>query len=35
LFLRLKPWMPKGLSYCWKCAKFTKRKRQHKGRCKF
>lgn len=26
--------MPKGLNYCGTCAKFTKRKRSHNGRCK-
>lgn len=25
--------MPRGLNYCGTCAKFTKRKRSHNGRC--
>jgi hypothetical protein len=33
LHSRLRSWMPKGLNYCGDCDKFTKRKRQHKGRC--
>ncbi|KAH6717022.1 hypothetical protein DL95DRAFT_450980 [Leptodontidium sp. 2 PMI_412] len=33
LHLRLKSWMPRGLNYCGTCAKFTKRKRSHNGRC--
>ncbi len=35
LHFRLKSWMPKGLNYCGECGKFTKRKRQHNGRCEF
>ena len=34
LHYRLSSWMPKGLNYCGTCAKFTKRKRSHNGRCK-
>jgi len=33
LHYRLSSWMPKGLNYCGTCAKFTKRKRSHNGRC--
>lgn len=33
LHSRLRNWMPKSLNYCGQCNKFTKRKRQHKGRC--
>lgn len=35
LHYRLSSWMPKGLNYCGTCAKFTKRKRSHNGRCEF
>jgi hypothetical protein len=34
LHYRLAAWMPKGLRYCGTCRKFTKRKAQHRGRCK-
>ena len=27
--------MPKGLYYCGTCERFTRRKRGHKGRCKY
>lgn len=33
LHFRLRTWMPKGLNYCGRCGKFTKRKKQHNGRC--
>ena len=34
LYWRLRLWMPKGLRYCSRCAKFTRRKRNHRGICK-
>jgi hypothetical protein len=34
LHRRLKPWMPRNLNYCGECERFTKRKKQHNGRCK-
>lgn len=33
LHFRLASWMPKGLNYCGTCAKFTRRKKSHHGRC--
>ena len=33
LHARLRSWVPKGLNYCGTCEKFTRRKRNHKGRC--
>lgn len=30
---RLTNWMPEGVKYCKQCQMFTKRKRQHKGKC--
>jgi hypothetical protein len=33
LHYRLKSWMPEGLKYCNECNAFTRRKKQHKGRC--
>lgn len=35
LHQRLRGWMPRGLNYCSQCERFTKRKPQHKGRCKY
>ena len=34
LHRRIKSWMPSNLNYCGECEKFTKRKKQHNGRCK-
>lgn len=34
LHYRLNGWIGKGLGYCGTCQRFTKRKPQHKGRCK-
>jgi hypothetical protein len=34
LHWRLKSWMPQSLRYCGTCEMFTKRKKQHNGRCK-
>ena len=34
LHRRIKCWMPRNLNYCGECEKFTKRKKQHNGRCK-
>jgi hypothetical protein len=33
LHRRLKSWMPRNLNYCGECEMFTKRKKQHNGRC--
>ncbi len=35
LHQRLRTWMPRGLNYCAQCRRFTRRKPQHKGRCKY
>jgi len=35
LHRRIKSWMPSSLHYCGECEMFTKRKKQHNGRCKF
>lgn len=34
LHRRIKSWMPRSLHYCGECEMFTKRKKQHNGRCK-
>ncbi|KAH8783762.1 hypothetical protein BGZ57DRAFT_885390 [Hyaloscypha finlandica] len=33
LHRRIKSWMPSSLHYCGECEMFTKRKKQHNGRC--
>lgn len=33
LYNRLRSWTPKALKFCGHCDKFTRRKRQHNGRC--